>query len=931
MKKFTKLLLALTLCVLGVGSANAERLDLTFGTEWYCTASWNSTTRIFSWGSGGVGNPDWTFINVTNLSGDVSGYTKMTFKLEDFTNSSETKLTLYFKENKGNTQSMDYVAKVDLVPNANGVVEVDLSTFDWKNNKTPSETIDNTNIYDVTVYGAPRTDGSQDGTVKITEAYLEKPDPEITVTYKLYYGGSLVASQETGANAGDPAEVPTAINNPFCTYSYSPATITESGDITVTVTWNGPIAIASDYASINWKNLYLNRSKKWYLNNGESPCLVGDPSNSDRAADSYLWGLVGNPYSYKIYNKAAGSTKTLNGSAAMADGEYSWTKMAKNGDGILFGRSDGQYLNQAGGDGNTGLGFWGDNKDAGSTFFVGDVITEPVAPLADGELIPDFFSICAEGAIPYGYDVKFGSENRAYPNTYGSGARMFAFAAGGDFTKAIYFRDGYVRYGNEKALTLEAGKNYIVRFNSAMWKNNGATLTFSIFKKGDLANAVFTKTINNTPDVNGSKAAVTGSTRSEINFTPEADGDYILEWKADGFKEVLLANVAVKVAPADPLASYKEALTEKINQGNAQNSFAKTADSFGALTTAISDGEDELANPSATPESLVNAAKAITDAIAGLKLADGYTNLTQSMYKEWDSPTAPTTSSDAECDYVLGTSTGLPYGDSSVKWYHFADMSDFDNLYLLTNDGTPRVMMNRQLPLPEGSEGYDANGGKYVEIKDAPVSGKVTINLHAYDYAHLNAIKGANWANVTITEMLLYRSLTVGSVGYSTFGSLYKNAKLNGTTTYAAKYEGGSIKLTEVTNIPAGKGVIVKATAGDYLPTFDVEASDIESDLLVSNGTVTGDGSTIFALSSGTSGVGFYKVAASVTIPAGKAYMVITGAGAREFVGFGEEEATGIQTVKTAKADQKIFNLNGQRIAQPVKGLNIIGGKKVLK
>jgi len=175
------------------------------------------------------------------------------------------------------------------------------------------------------------------------------------------------------------------------------------------------------------------------------------------------------------------------------------------------------------------------------------VIPEPEAPLAEGDLIPDFFSICDEGGIPYGYDVKFGSEDRAYPTTYGGGARMFNFAEGGDFTKAIYYREGYVQYGNVKKLALEAGKKYIVYFNSAMWKESGATLEFTITKEGE-ETALMDSVISNTPNVNGSKNAVTGSTRSEIEFTPEADGNYILKWDAEGWKEVLLANVGVKVA-----------------------------------------------------------------------------------------------------------------------------------------------------------------------------------------------------------------------------------------------------------------------------------------------------------------------------------------------------------------------------------------------
>ena len=162
MRNFTKLCLSLALLFGVVGGVEAEKMDLTFEAEGYCTASWNSETRIFSWGSGGVGNPDWTFINTTNVSGDVSKYTKLYFKLENFTNSVDNKLSLYFKENKGNTQSMDYVAKVEVTPDANGEFVFDMTTFEWKNNANPSETIDKTNIFDVTLYGDARTDGTQD-------------------------------------------------------------------------------------------------------------------------------------------------------------------------------------------------------------------------------------------------------------------------------------------------------------------------------------------------------------------------------------------------------------------------------------------------------------------------------------------------------------------------------------------------------------------------------------------------------------------------------------------------------------------------------------------------------------------------------------------------------------------------------------------------
>ena len=172
-------------------------MNFTFEAQYFAASSWNSGTRIFSWGSGGY-NSDWTFININNVSGDLSKYTKLYFKLEDWENSVEKKLTLYFKEKKGNTQSMDYVAKVVITPDAQGEFEFDLTTFDWKNNANPSETIDKTNIYDVTLYGGARS-GEGDGSVKITEAYLSYQATSISIDNR----ANLVEIPQTNAGGGD--------------------------------------------------------------------------------------------------------------------------------------------------------------------------------------------------------------------------------------------------------------------------------------------------------------------------------------------------------------------------------------------------------------------------------------------------------------------------------------------------------------------------------------------------------------------------------------------------------------------------------------------------------------------------------------------------------------------------------------------------------
>ena len=64
-------------------------------------------------------------------------------------------------------------------------------------------------------------------------------------------------------------------------------------------------------------------------------------------------------------------------------------------------------------------------------------------------------------------------------------------------------------------------------------------------------------------------------------------------------------------------------------------------------------------------------------------------------------------------------------------------------------------------------------------------------------------------------------------------------------------------------------------------------------------------------------------------IPAGKVYLVYTASSAPDFIGFGD--ATGISSIENGQVtidNSEVYNLAGQRVAQPTKGLYIINGKK---
>ena len=85
-------------------------------------------------------------------------------------------------------------------------------------------------------------------------------------------------------------------------------------------------------------------------------------------------------------------------------------------------------------------------------------------------------------------------------------------------------------------------------------------------------------------------------------------------------------------------------------------------------------------------------------------------------------------------------------------------------------------------------------------------------------------------------------------------------------------------------------------------------------------------------MANGSQGVGFYKWTGG-SLGAGRAIVPASAVNstARGFLGFDfEEEANTIKNVKALQTDGIYYNLAGQRVAQPTKGLYIVKGKKVI-
>lgn len=251
------------------------------------------------------------------------------------------------------------------------------------------------------------------------------------------------------------------------------------------------------------------------------------------------------------------------------------------------------------------------------------------------ELIPlSYFNSCAMGYIPEGFKVFADNMEERVPNTFYSGGARFHsdYAAGGDFTGALYLRSNYATYGfndDEHKLTLEAGKTYTLTFNAIRWQASGEFVKVQFLNAAGEVQQEQTVTCN--PNVGGSKNAVKGSSAYTIEFTPAVAGDYELRFvvvnNADGedagetWHELMLANVKFAYIPKSfgvvETIAVNEALekAQKTQTDNAAERFDGAAQT--ALNEAIAKVEAEK-NDYTSPSECNGAIELLTKSSAAL-------------------------------------------------------------------------------------------------------------------------------------------------------------------------------------------------------------------------------------------------------------------------------------------------------------------------
>ena len=229
-------------------------------------------------------------------------------------------------------------------------------------------------------------------------------------------------------------------------------------------------------------------------------------------------------------------------------------------------------------------------------------------------------------------------------------------------------------------------------------------------------------------------------------------------------------------------------------------------------------------------------------------------------------------------------SISIPANVTSIGDYAFSDCS---NLTTITFNSNPFI-------------GYDA----------FPAGATVTMNLTA------NSAGGAYWTTF--------------------YNNIYSFQADANTQVFKVTLYVDQLTMHEVANgiVDKNTAVVLKSTGNPVMTLTTSASSNTDDNNLVGVNDPAGKTSdgTMYVLNNGSNGVGFYKLKSGSKLGVGKAYLEYDDPTAPSFFGFGDE-TTDIENFAKSQeptANGPYYNLAGQRVAQPTKGLCIVNGKKVV-
>lgn len=273
---------------------------------------------------------------------------------------------------------------------------------------------------------------------------------------------------------------------------------------------------------------------------------------------------------------------------------------------------------------------------------------------------------------------------------------------------------------------------------------------------------------------------------------------------------------------------------------------------------------------------------------------------------------------------------GLPAGKYQVKVATRANANTYSHIYV--SNGSSDICTARGIHA--GNTGNDLGNGWAWTYVPFEITETTNILLGFYATTAGGWASCDDWHLYKVTEDY---PVTVSATGWATLYTPYAlNFEGTGLTAYTATLdeENRTVTLNEVTTVQERTGVVLKGDAGNYKIPLATSSTTERGSL---KGSVTwatnydANYNFYYLAMNNENKAQFTLLADGGSIAAGKAYLQTSVSAARSLRVVFADEATGIKTVDVAKAgNDKIYNVAGQRVATPQKGLFIKNGKKVI-
>ena len=274
-------------------------------------------------------------------------------------------------------------------------------------------------------------------------------------------------------------------------------------------------------------------------------------------------------------------------------------------------------------------------------------------------------------------------------------------------------------------------------------------------------------------------------------------------------------------------------------------------------------------------------------------------------------------------------STKTSYQSNHIRFY----TDSYLTLTAPTGYVITGVQLNRYSDDTWNGDKVTPSEGSFAEAKagTAPLVWSGNVSEVTFSYA--------GQCRTASVEVTLMATVCVTDAKYATY---YTTRALNfgstGITVYTAKNNATSVTLNVVAGgqVPANTPVVLYKEDADGTPInvpLIASADPVGSNDLsvVGAGGLSGEDG-VYVLAKKSNGVGFYLWDKSVTLNEGKVCLRTGASSAREFLSFDQGETTGINAalMNNERMNNEVYNLNGQRVAQPTKGLYIVNGRKVV-